>query len=549
MPCKRTAAIVIAAAMAVSAGRVWADVDGVQPRATPRCGTGQLDEADFVEDVAAHRQFELPVLHYPADAKREQWGVPLTLLVDRSGRVACWTIESSSARESEMSAQRERLLRATSAWRYRPFLHDGMPEMAVVTESIAEERVAGPHRPMPAITLDQVTISLSRSGCLGSCPDYRVRIRGDGTVEYQGSGFVDVLGKHVYRIPPGEVEALVAKLRRADLWSMAPSYRAMITDNPFYELTFELGNQVHRIEDYVGTAAGMPQVVRDFEDEVDRAARSSEWINLSTAAVEQLQREGFDFRSQEAADLLARAVANDAGQEEPAMLRMMQLGTPVEGGNALGDRIPPGARVRTSLLEDALLHHRTTLIDPLLARGALRTAGVLDRAKVNAAFREAVRGGRLSLVQKIWNRTDPQTRPSLWFEDEDDRGGRRTVPVTMELSRPYRDDGWEGREIAQWLANMGCDLKAHAADGDTLLHRAVDAGDVGFVRYLIAKGLDVSAPGNYDLPPLGSARDEDIALLLLQSGSDWRMDDHGEGFLRYARGRHWGRVLSWLRQH
>ena len=72
-------------------------------------------------------------------------------------------------------------------------------------------------------------------------------------------------------------------------------------------------------------------------------------------------------------------------------------------------------------------------------------------------------------------------------------------------------------------------------------------GDIKFVRYLLGQGVDVSAPGQFDLPALGSAQDEDIALLLLQSGSDWKMDDNGAGFLRFAGGQHWGRVTAWIK--
>jgi len=547
---KKTVAMIVIAAAVVLSGRVRAEGPDVHPRAIPRCEAEQMDDASPGEDVAAHRQFELPVLAYPAQAKLEPAGLSLTLLVDRSGQVVCHTIEDSFDREPEMTAPRRKLLRAMSRWHYRPFLSDGKPQMAVVSETVAEERLPDLHRPLPVVALDQVTISLERTGCFGTCPDYRVQVHGDGTVEYEGGNFVDVLGAHVYRIPQEQVEALVAKLRQADLWSMDKSYRAMITDNPSYELTLRMGDEVHEIDDYVGTAVGMPHAVRDFEEEVDRVARTSEWKNLSMAAVDRLQGEGFDFRSQAAADLLARAVVNDEGQDEPAMLRMIQWGTPVVGGNASGEqRIPPAAAVHSSLLHEALLHHRTALIDSLLARGALRTDGKLDRGKVDAAFRDAVEGGRLSLAQKIWNAAGPRMRPSLWFGDRDDNGSRRMVPMTMALSRRYGDDGWEGRQIAQWLAGLGCDLKARAADGATLLHRAVSAGDIDFVRYLIAKGLDVSVPGNYNLPPLASAENEDIALLLLQAGSDGRLDDHGESFRRYARQRHWGRVLAWLREH
>ncbi|MEP7184367.1 MAG: ankyrin repeat domain-containing protein [Rhodanobacter sp.] len=174
---------------------------------------------------------------------------------------------------------------------------------------------------------------------------------------------------------------------------------------------------------------------------------------------------------------------------------------------------------------------------------------MIDKHKVDGAFRDAIRGGRLASVQKIWSLAGGDDRPSLWFEDDAGKNGRRRVPVSLLLSRPYRDMHWEGLQTAQWLASRGCDLKARAANGDTLLHKAVHAGDLAFVRYLLAEALDVSALGEYGLPALSSAQDEGIALLLLQAGSDWQSDDGGARFKRYAQIQHWGRVLAWLAQH
>lgn len=518
------------------------------PSGVPECAAGQLEMIDQAPDAAGHRQFDLPVLRYPAGSGHRDWGLPLTLLVAPTGRVACQVIGHTFGHAPEMTDQRRQLLRDMTTWQYRPFVRDGRPASAVIEETVTEELMPRSHRDMPTVPLDQVTLSLERTGCFGTCPGYIVRIHGDGTVEYRGDESVDITGKHTYRIPVGKVAALVEDLRRADLWSMESSYRTPVTDNATYLLTLKLGDRVHEIEDYVGGQAGMPRAVSRFEDEMDRVARTSEWTQLSTFAVEQLHREGFDFRSAAAADMLARAVANDDGRDERAMLQMIAAGTPVTGGNALDWRRPPGTRVRPSLLEGALIHHRAMLIDPLLAAGALRTGAALDHQKVDAAFRDAIEGGRLSLVQKVWSLTTPGARPSLWFTDKDDEGHAHRTPVTLLLSRRPSDHGWEGMAIAQWLAGMGCDLEAHAANGDTLLHRAVDAGDITFVRYLLAHGLIPSTPGNFGLPALGSAKDEDIALLLLQAGSDWHMGDHGESFLRYARDMHWGRVLAWLQR-
>lgn len=99
------------------------------------------------------------------------------------------------------------------------------------------------------------------------------------------------------------------------------------------------------------------------------------------------------------------------------------------------------------------------------------------------------------------------------------------------------------------LPAQGCDIKASRANGDTLLHIAAGANDAAFVRYLLDQGLDASAAGEYGLPPLASVQDEDVALLLLEAGTDLRMmDDDGQRFIDYARDNHWGRVVAWLQR-
>lgn len=108
----------------------------------------------------------------------------------------------------------------------------------------------------------------------------------------------------------------------------------------------------------------------------------------------------------------------------------------------------------------------------------------------------------------------------------------------------------DGVQIAAWLASRGCDLKAAGAGGRTLLHIAANADDAEFVHYLLSQGFDASTLGEYDLPALGSTSNEDVAMLLLEAGTDLsKMDDQPGEFLRYARSNHWQRVVEWLRKH
>ena len=468
------------------------------------------------------------------------------LAVDSSGTVVCYETEDSFGRPQAMASERLALLHAMTAWRYEPFLRDGTAVPAIVREQIHEQRLPQRRRPMPEVPLDQVAISLQRTGCFGFCPAYSVEIRGDGSATYDGQGFVDVEGVHHYEVPPEQVAYLVQDIGRKDLWSMDGSYRAPITDIPTYVLTLRLGDQTHQIEDYMGSMVGMPQAIREFQDQVDQVAQTEAWIRLSGAAVDRLQQEGFDFRSPAAADLLVRAVDNDKGEDERAILRLIEYGAPLRGGKSNNFF---ETHADQSLLDKALENHRLLLIAPLIERGALETKGALDQSKLDAAFRSAIRGGRLDAVQAIWDQGERGKRPSLFFRDEFDDAEhprKQDSPATLLLSRRYGDEGWEGKRIAQWLSAQGCDLKAHGASGTTLLHIAVDSRDIAFVQYLLEQGLDVNAPGEFDLPALGSATDEDIALVLLQAGSEWSMGDGGSGFLRYARDQRWGRVLAWL---
>ncbi len=518
----------------------------------PPCQPAQL--LGFVLDpkeAAVHRLFDLPAIDYPPGTRKERWGISVTLRVDERGLPVCHSLSDEFGSKASLDEQRRALVGKLGQWRYSPLVRDGHAVPMIVTETLREQELPGSHVPLPSVPLPKVRIVLARSGCYGTCPSYLVELHGDGSARYEGDRFVDVEGEHRYQVPVTKIEALVESLRAKDLWSMRPSYRAGITDNPTYELVIDMDGQVRRIEDYVGEMAGMPVAISEFEDEVDEVARSANWMTLSDEAIDGLQQEGFVFDSQAGADMLARAIGNDDGHDDAAMARLIALGAPIQGAKLDGWRRagPP-----EPLIESALRQRRVALIDPLVAAGALKTGGHFDQDKIDGAFGAAIEGGNLAAVQKIWDVAGDVQHPSLTFMDEGEAAGdksiRKPVPVTLLLSGRYKPRAeWQGLEIARWLAGKGCDIKASRANGDTLLHIAAEANDPAFIRYLLDQGLDASAPGEYGLPPLGGAQNEDVALLLLEGGTDLRMmDGDGQRFIDYARDNHWGRVVNLL-QH
>jgi hypothetical protein len=126
----------------------------------------------------------------------------------------------------------------------------------------------------PAVQ-EPVKISLSRSACFGFCPIYQVTLSDNGSVVYEGTRFVVVKGKKEYGVPMEEVAALAAKFDAANFFSLKDEYRAQITDNPTYTVTFTRGDKTKTVVDYLGTNVGMPQSVRELEDEIDRVAKTA----------------------------------------------------------------------------------------------------------------------------------------------------------------------------------------------------------------------------------------------------------------------------------
>jgi len=123
-----------------------------------------------------------------------------------------------------------------------------------------------------------VMITLTRSMCYGFCPAYRVTISGDGEVVYVGERFVNVVGERRATIPRADVERLLRRFEEIGFEQLRDEYRAAVTDLPTYTVTLERNGRRKTVLDYGGVSAGMPRAVRDLQQEIDRVARTDQWV-------------------------------------------------------------------------------------------------------------------------------------------------------------------------------------------------------------------------------------------------------------------------------
>lgn len=125
---------------------------------------------------------------------------------------------------------------------------------------------------------DPTLITLQRTVCFGFCPAYTVSISGDGAVVYDGERFVNVQGEQRAQIPAADVQRLLERFDTIRFDDMREEYRAHVTDLPTTTITLTRNGRTKRLVDYGGTSAGMPESVRQLQDEIDRVANTGRWV-------------------------------------------------------------------------------------------------------------------------------------------------------------------------------------------------------------------------------------------------------------------------------
>lgn len=123
-------------------------------------------------------------------------------------------------------------------------------------------------------------ITLERSVCYGVCPAYRVTIRADGSVTYDGDKYVKVHGTVTDRVTPAAARALASRFDAAGFDGLkvpATCPQGIATDHPTNTLTYVHDRKKHVVDHYTGNACA-PQALYDLADAVDKLANTERWI-------------------------------------------------------------------------------------------------------------------------------------------------------------------------------------------------------------------------------------------------------------------------------
>lgn len=123
------------------------------------------------------------------------------------------------------------------------------------------------------------SVSLQRTPCYGTCPQYTIELNREGVISYSGQRFTDKIGKWELTVPPDSLVDLFAFLDRCD-WSQYDSiYPSPYSDLPSVILKLNLNQYVKSI-----TLAGEhPAQLDSIVQYIDRWSNLQGYRNISSA--------------------------------------------------------------------------------------------------------------------------------------------------------------------------------------------------------------------------------------------------------------------------
>lgn len=455
-------------------------------------------------------------------------------------------------------------------WKFTPFEQDGKAVTAEVEEYIdlvPPERRPKTHVAAPVVRpKSNVTITLQRTGCYGTCPAYTVTVS-TGGIEFIGYGYVAAAGKHTDSVDADEVRKLATRFVAADFYSMDSRYTANVTDNPTYALSIAIDGRTKKVEDYVGAWEGMPAVISELEDEVDTFARTHRWIEGGDGLVQSLQAEKFDFKSFQAQLMLKEAASRGRSATVRELLEAgvplipipgpkpdkPYMAVPFEGVGWL-NAASSHPEVLRLLIDFAASQNDQSDKDLALA-GAARSGGVeaaqaliayganpnadLSRQTVtqsSGGMRMEAQGAGSVLIYAAESGNPEMVREILRYHprlEARDREGKTAVFAAGEYR--YGDKDGARVECVRLLADAGADINARDKEGNTPLHE-IYLTDVE--EELLKLGADVNARNKDGETPIFTTVDDSAIPLLIEHGADLTIrNNKGQTVLEAVKGK------------
>ena len=120
---------------------------------------------------------------------------------------------------------------------------------------------------------DSLLISLEKTACYGTCPEYSLTIYRSGRTIYEGKRHVEKIGNFEKKISEKEVKELIKAFEEAEFFNLLNEYVEQISDFPTTFLSFNYEGKSKKIKDYYGA----PEKLKKLEKIVENIGKDDGW--------------------------------------------------------------------------------------------------------------------------------------------------------------------------------------------------------------------------------------------------------------------------------
>lgn len=465
--------------------------------------------------IRDHRIAGTTDIEVPAESGRDYYGeIDIDLTIGPDGVVT----DARVARNGNFAGQDSTpALAAARALKFRPFTYRGRPVIA--TGYVRINTVAGgkggwrdPEAALPPINYASLKISLSRTGCFGTCPAYALTIDGAGNVVFMGAGDgpgaggVLLPGERRAKIDRKALDGLIQKFRAIHFFGLKPKYQAGVTDSVTTIIRFESAGKSWTVEDYVGERAGMPVAVTALEDAIDAAVGIKRWTTGDANTVPALLAEGFDPSGKEAADIATFSTRWGDGR---AALDLVAAGLPLD---QVIEREGARFTLGEMLLESAARNGQPTLFAAVAEKGWLKR---LPKAELDTLFAESAGGYDPATARAmVAAGADPNARTPP--QSDSYSGGRKTA-LMIALGSYSLGGVRSSLAHVTALLDLGADPNAVDEFGRNALY---GVEDLELLEHLLAAGVRADIRDKDGNSPVFGSWTDVIVLRLLDAGAD-----------------------------
>ena len=99
------------------------------------------------------------------------------------------------------------------------------------------------------IQTSNVFISMKRTPCYGTCPQYQVTIFSNGLIKYEGKRFVDKIGCFHSKLSRKKIENIVSLVNKINYFKLDSVYSSNVTDLPSVVTEVIVNGKSHRVVD------------------------------------------------------------------------------------------------------------------------------------------------------------------------------------------------------------------------------------------------------------------------------------------------------------